>query len=182
MMRLARLPYGFPRSSSIPYKPAQRYVRIQLLVYRRIDISLVQSDSTREKTLELHIQNRVQQELRRIEAHESQLLKELEDKICSESSVTDRGGLQGGDGQAAGDKVRDLSRDSIQKEITSLKRRLDSRKKLENLDRDVEKAKSNVVDCLRTNDRRPLDCWKEVQVFRQEVGRLEQSFVDKALR
>ena len=141
-----------------------------------------QTDSTREKTLELHIQSRVAQELKRIEAHESQLLKELEEKISSEPLPSESGELQGHDGRAAFDQLKDLNRESIQREITSLKTKLDSRKKVEDLDRGVERAKSEVVQCLRANDRRPLDCWKEVEAFRREVSRLEQAFVDRALR
>jgi altered-inheritance-of-mitochondria protein 13 len=37
----------------------------------------------------------------------------------------------------------------------------------------------DVVSCLRLNDRRPLDCWKEVQEFKKEVARLEEAFVDR---
>merc|ERR1712093_579018 len=48
--------------------------------------------------------------------------------------------------------------------------------------RRVEKAKSEVVKCLRANDRRPLDCWKEVETFRQEVRRLESTWVEKIVR
>ena len=87
----------------------------------------------------------------------------------------------GKDAKAAGDKLRDLGRESIQKDIQILRQKLDSRKQLEVLDKSVEKAKDDVVTCLRMNDRRPLDCWKEVETFRKEVGKLEKDFVDKAL-
>lgn len=46
-------------------------------------------------------------------------------------------------------------------------------------DEGVEKAKEAVVACLKVNDRRPLDCWQEVENFKAEVGRLERTFVDK---
>ena len=36
----------------------------------------------------------------------------------------------------------------------------------------VEKARQEVITCLRVNDRRPLDCWREVEDFKREVGRL----------
>ena len=63
-----------------------------------------------------------------------------------------------------------------------MKKKLEARKKLEQVDPTVEKAKEDVVTCLRTNDRRPLDCWKEVETFRREVGRLEREFVEKTVR
>lgn len=62
-----------------------------------------------------------------------------------------------------------------------MRRKLESRKKLEPLDKNVERAKGDVVKCLRTNDRRPLDCWREVEAFKREVGRLEKNFVDKVI-
>lgn len=63
-----------------------------------------------------------------------------------------------------------------------LRQKLDSRKKVEKASPEVEKAKENLVKCLRTNDRRPLDCWQEVETFKAEVGKLEQAFIQKAGR
>ena len=76
---------------------------------------------------------------------------------------------------------RDASRDSVLKEIDRLRNKLESRRKLAALDDTVERAKSEVVNCLRINDRRPLDCWKEVEGFKAEVAKLERSFVDKVV-
>lgn len=67
------------------------------------------------------------------------------------------------------------------KEIERLRSKLESRKKLADLDEGVERARSEVISCLRTNDRRPLDCWKEVEDFKREVARLERAFVDKVV-
>jgi MICOS complex subunit MIC19 len=50
------------------------------------------------------------------------------------------------------------------------------------LDRDVENARDEIVKCLRENDRRPLDCWREVERFREEVRRLEEKWVEKVVR
>lgn len=68
-------------------------------------------------------------------------------------------------------------------EIERLKGMLGERRLREDVGRDerVRKAKEGVVRCLRVNDRRPLDCWREVEVFRQEVGRLEGRFLGKVL-
>lgn len=45
----------------------------------------------------------------------------------------------------------------------------------------VENARSEVVRCLRENDRRPLDCWREVEAFKEEVKRLEKGWVEKVV-
>ena len=76
----------------------------------------------------------------------------------------------------------DRSHDSVQKEVMDLKQKLEQRKKLEKVPDSVEKAKESLVQCLRTNDRRPLDCWQEVEQFKKEVGKLEQAFIQKAGR
>ncbi|KAL3472328.1 hypothetical protein BJX99DRAFT_249770 [Aspergillus californicus] len=74
---------------------------------------------------------------------------------------------------------RELNRESVNSEIEELRIKLEGRKKLAELDGPILKAKADVVGCLRLNDRRPLDCWKEVAEFKKEVSRLEEAFVDR---
>ena len=69
----------------------------------------------------------------------------------------------------------------VSEEIEKLKKQLSQRKVLKDLPKDVEKARGDVVSCLRVNDRRPLDCWKEVEVFKMAVKELEDDFVRKVL-
>ncbi len=70
----------------------------------------------------------------------------------------------------------------MQNDVKELRKKLEQRKKLTSVDEGVEKAKSQVVKCLRENDRRPLDCWKEVENFKNEVRRLEGVWVEKIVR
>lgn len=72
--------------------------------------------------------------------------------------------------------------ESVSKEIADLKKKLESRKKIEALDPAVARAKDEVVKCLRLNDRRPLDCWEEVKAFKKEVSRLEAEHLEKTVR
>ena len=69
----------------------------------------------------------------------------------------------------------------MQKEIDDLKKKLQQRRIKEEVvgDKKVTEAKESVVKCLRENDRRPLDCWKEVEAFKREVGRLEKGFLGR---
>lgn len=85
--------------------------------------------------------------------------------------------------KAEGDRLRDLSRASVQMEIEKLKEKLQKRQLKEDVVKDegVNRAREQVVQCLRVNDRRPLDCWKEVEAFRREVGRLEGAFLGRVL-
>lgn len=71
-----------------------------------------------------------------------------------------------------------LDTNGVAKEIDDLRQKLASRRQLAEVDRDVAKAKDDVARCLRLNDRRPLDCWEEVESFKAKVGSLEKKFVD----
>ena len=137
-------------------------------------------------------------ELTRLEAEQSRALRDLEEKISSapdtttessnsQSSTTpDQSQASGGPdlkGKKEGDKKRDLGRESVLKEIEMLRRKLGERRISDEVDGDkgVKKAKEEVVQCLRVNDRRPLDCWREVEAFKREVGRLERGFVERVV-
>lgn len=182
----------------------------------------MQTDASRAKTLELHIQARVAEELERLRQREHQTLEEIEKRLTEEklpSGKTPRPSSSYSDAPSflnldapripfAGREFdppttsvppepaenisiisqphtsaidQDPSRESVLKEIERLRTKLESRKKLVDLDEGVERAKEEVTNCLRINDRRPLDCWKEVAIFKQEVAKLERIFVDKVV-
>lgn len=73
----------------------------------------------------------------------------------------------------------ELDSHTVQSEIEQLKRKLEGARKQREMDSQVKDAQNEVVKCLRLNDRRPLDCWKEVEAFKLEVGRLEKDFVER---
>ncbi|KAF2083605.1 DUF1690-domain-containing protein [Saccharata proteae CBS 121410] len=148
-----------------------------------------QSDSTRTKALELQVQSRVTSELEKLRDAEAARLREIQEQISSEDksgspSLSEKlsDSLSSSDTLAQKQRRQDLNRGVVEKEITELKKKLEGRKKVDHLDPGVEKAKDEVVKCLRMNDRRPLDCWREVEEFRREVGRLEREFVQKTVR
>lgn len=157
-----------------------------------------ETDSTRAKDLELHIQSRVAAALARLDAETSQDIKDLEARISAapdsttestntpSTTIPDQIASAGGPDHKAkteGDRKRDLSRVKVQEEIEKLKGKLKERQLKEDImkDKEINKAKAKVVACLRLNDRRPLDCWKEVETFRKEVGRLEGAFLGRVL-
>ncbi|RKU45388.1 hypothetical protein DL546_004117 [Coniochaeta pulveracea] len=123
-----------------------------------------ETDVSRNQTLELQVQARVAAELKRIQEAEAAALNEK----LSLPPVDD-----------ASDTT--LSRDFVNKEVDVLKKKLESRRKVREIPDSVESARSDVVRCLRDNDRRPLDCWKEVEAFKEEVRRLEKGWVDKVV-
>lgn len=98
------------------------------------------------------------------------MTEKISDSLSSSSTLAEK------------QRQQNMSHDSVSREISELRRKLESRKKIEQMDKGVEKAKDEVIACLRLKDRRPLDCWKEVEQFKQEVGRLEHEFVTKTVR
>jgi MICOS complex subunit MIC19 len=46
-------------------------------------------------------------------------------------------------------------------------------------DAEARKARDELIQCLQLHDRRSLDCWWEVQQFKEKVLRLEREFVNK---
>lgn len=153
-----------------------------------------QTDRTRATDIELHIQKRVEAELKRLEEAQTQRLSELRESLKQPepSSPTLGDKIQQSTasvasrvtGQSSSDaSPKDLDRAGVQKEINALRTKLSQRKLKEDVvnDKLVDKARSAVVECLRVNDRRPLDCWAEVEEFRSQVARLEGQFLGKIL-
>ncbi|KAF2666322.1 DUF1690-domain-containing protein [Microthyrium microscopicum] len=145
-----------------------------------------QTDSTRSANIELKVQARLKSELEKLASEESQKLLKVTQSIplpddeapkSSNSFLSNSPVNQNQDSQKS-----QRSHESVSKEIELLKKKLTGRKKLEEPDADVEKARDGLVTCLRINDRKPLNCWEEKEKFRREVARLEKKFVDKTIR
>jgi len=130
-----------------------------------------QSNTTRSQLLELQVQARVAEELKKLQAKEAAALSELHDKLAAVKPGND----------AAADPSSAGSRQQVAKEVEALRAKLEGRKKLQGWPAEVERARGEVVRCLRENDRRPLDCWREVEAFKEEVKRLEKGWVDKVV-
>jgi MICOS complex subunit MIC19 len=152
-----------------------------------------QTDSSRAKTLELHIAERVAAELERLQKRETETLEAVRAKLSTEDPTDS-------DTPSTASKIKDAasnvlpnnltndqkvqkaqSSQKVQEEIAKLKRTLSERKVVKDLPPEVEKARSAVVSCLRVNDRRPLDCWREVEAFKSEVKKMEDKFVADVL-
>ena len=156
----------------------------------------------------MHIQNRVAEELERIQAREKQTLADLEMRLAqSDDSQKSQPKKSTGPAPAVSldaprvpfagpgsaselsaqsategaDVSRNLSSKDVAQEIESLRAKLAERKKVKELDAEVETARENVVSCLRGNDKRPLDCWQEVDAFKKEVARMERKWVEKVV-
>jgi altered-inheritance-of-mitochondria protein 13 len=118
--------------------------------------------------VEAQIQARVAEELKKLQQKESDALKTAYDKIAETSQSK-----SGEEDQAS------KTTNSVNKQVEDLRKKLEERKQVRALPNNVESARGEVVRCLTENDRRPLDCWQEVENFRTEVKKLEQGWVNK---
>jgi altered-inheritance-of-mitochondria protein 13 len=93
-----------------------------------------ETDSSREKALELHIQNRVADELSRLEARESEILAGIDERLKAEGAPQEE---------------LALDRNKVQAQVEALRKRLEEIPKAHELDENVKKAREAVVGCLR---------------------------------
>ncbi|CUS07567.1 unnamed protein product [Tuber aestivum] len=147
-----------PNSSEIPVRFSNNLVEALQ--------SSSETNSTREKSLEIEVQSRVESELQRLKSRESQFLVDLESKLPENDKNGDTKGL---------------GREQVQAEIDALKKRLEHMPRMVKIDGEVERAREEVVKCLRWNDRTPLDCYKEVEEFKNQTRRLEKAFVVRTI-
>ncbi|KAJ9618014.1 uncharacterized protein PV06_09254 [Exophiala oligosperma] len=158
-----------------------------------------ETNSTRAKTLELHIAQRVAAELEKIKQHESSAVEEARKRIAAAGEAL--GSSSSSDSSSSGNSLlqmpslspKDLLESGeekerkaqtsakVQQEIEKLKQTLSQRKILKDLPGEVESARQDVISCLRINDRKPLDCWKEVEIFKRAVRKMEESYVSSVL-
>lgn len=102
-----------------------------------------------------------------------------------EADVTPSSANNGTNESAAGDTLRSLGREAVSRDVAKLREKLEKRrmvKEINEVDAAVESAREDVIKCLRGNDRRPLDCWKEVEAFKEGVRKLEGSWVESVVR
>jgi MICOS complex subunit MIC19 len=155
-----------------------------------------QTNSSRAKTLELHIAERVAAELAALQKKEDDALESLRSEISSEPpSSADKTSSKSnaprllelpsapppGDVIAKEDARQSQSSAKVFEELEKLRKGLGERKKVRDMPRDVERAREELVACLRKNDRKPLDCWREVEAFKGSVGKMEEEFIGRVL-
>ncbi|KAK4649514.1 uncharacterized protein QC761_119620 [Podospora bellae-mahoneyi] len=128
-----------------------------------------ETDASRLQAIELEIQARVAAELKRLRDQESEALRAAQAKLADST-----------DDKTADDNSKTSY--TVSKEVQALQKKLEERKRIRSqLPESLENARSGVVRCLRENDRRPLDCWREVEAFKEEVRRVEKGWVEKVV-
>jgi len=133
-----------------------------------------ESDSTRQKLSDLHIAQLVQSELQRLQSREDAVFAELSRAEQTASLI---------DGPGTDPDLLSVSRVALSHRVSEIRDRLErfpSKKRPE--DEETKKTREELVNCLRVNDRRPLDCWGEVERFKEVVRRREGGFVLRVVK
>ncbi|KAF7503498.1 hypothetical protein GJ744_003689 [Endocarpon pusillum] len=155
-----------------------------------------ETNASRAKALELHIASRVAAELAALERKEDETLRSLRESLSSELSSTttpkkdqtnesrllDLPSVPAPADAAAREDARQAqSSAKVFEELEKLRKGLSDRKKVGAMPREVERTREDLVACLRKNDRRPLDCWREVEAFKAVVAKMEEDFIARVL-
>lgn len=107
----------------------------------------------------------MQAELARLEARSESLQDKLEHELKKQGLLTER--------ESTG-----LSAVTLEGDIKELRGKFVGVKESKQ-DAEARAAREQVIKCLQLHDRRSLDCWWEVQQFKDKVARLEREFVGK---
>ena len=137
-----------------------------------------QTNSSRSKSLELHIPSRVAAELAALQKKQDETLTSLREELSPSSPSSS---TKSSSASSDSPSPSSPSSSKVFSDLDKLRQDLSARKKVKDMPRDVEKARDEVVSCLRLNDRKPLDCWREVQAFRDGVARMEKEFIQGVL-
>lgn len=127
----------------------------------------VQTDASRSRLIESQVQARVAAELKALEKQQNEALVAAHAKLAA-APADDKDG-----------KESKMSNAVVGKQLEGLRGKLEARKQLRDLPGEVEAARGDMVRCLTENDRRPLDCYAEVQRFKAEVRKMEQEWVNR---
>ncbi|KIM28872.1 hypothetical protein M408DRAFT_23518 [Serendipita vermifera MAFF 305830] len=154
--------------SSIKFSPA-------LLNQLSNNLDSANPSPEREEALDKHVRQRIQAEISKLQEEEdvvkSALRAALEKENLDQSKTGD-------DSDATNAGSRGTA--SLREDIEAVKKRVEKYSQRRQLGSDsaVEASRQAVVKCYRENPERPLDCWRQVEEFKQQVASIETKFVD----
>jgi len=170
--------------SSITFSPA-------LLSQLSNNLDSTNPSPEREEALDKHVRHRIQAELAKLHAEEEVVKSALRAALEKENLGRERSiavgepkgeskDTGGEDSEAANAGSRGTA--SLREDIEAVKRRVEKYSQRRQLgtgsESSVEASRQALVKCYRDNVERPLDCWKQVDEFKQQVASIEAKFVD----
>jgi len=131
----------------------------------------------RQSTLDSHIRSRIQAELARLREEEKDVREQIEIALEKENLDRERAMAGEEDSEAVGSLKSSASLmgdlDEVQKKVE----RYHAKRDLADYPKVKEQSES-LVSCYRSNPETPLNCWKEVSLFKAAVASEEQKYVD----
>ncbi|KAG4306080.1 hypothetical protein PORY_000068 [Pneumocystis oryctolagi] len=124
------------------------------------------SDTVRAASLEEHIQERVAIEIERLRAKERDIFIEVEKELIKKN--------------AQHEKIQEkLNSFNLKNEISNIERNIEEMFQIKKLDGVLLEKKEKVIQCLKQNEQKPLNCDEIVEEFRNEVYKLGNAFIKK---
>ncbi|KAL9939951.1 hypothetical protein V8E36_000656 [Tilletia maclaganii] len=131
---------------------------------------------SRQSKLDAQIQTRIRSELGRLRKQEAEVRAAIDAALEKENVERERKAIDAGDGG-----VKGRSGVLLRKELEEIRSRLGavserSKREIPG-EKDIQKAREQVVACYKAHPDRALDCWAEAQAFKQAVSKAERAFV-----
>ncbi|VVT49645.1 uncharacterized protein SAPINGB_P002372 [Magnusiomyces paraingens] len=123
----------------------------------------IESDYTRSQYTEKYIQDRVAQELEKIEQDAASALKKAFDESTNPSADN-----------TSSSSSNSISSADLRAQVKQLSDKLEATRTRHTLDNDTSAARSAVAKCLTDNATKPLKCYDEYLAFKQKVAEYEQ--------
>ncbi|KTW29712.1 hypothetical protein T552_00919 [Pneumocystis carinii B80] len=154
------------KSSDVVFQNESRFpLQFSSALVNHLD-SKVESDAIRAASLEEHIQERVAVEIERLRSRERDILIEIEKELTRKNAKREK----------AQEKLNSFS---LKDEMLKLEENTKGMFQIRDMNEKLLKKKEEVINCLKENERRPLNCDEIVKAFRKEVDLLKDEFVDK---
>ncbi|KAG8894180.1 hypothetical protein FRC01_013128 [Tulasnella sp. 417] len=139
-------------------------------------ITSTSPDSARQSTLDEHVRSRIQAELSRLQSEEEQVRQQIEaalekENLDKETELANKGAEDGKPATSSSALAEELE------EVQKRAERFLERKKMDDLP-EVKEKQEALLKCYSNNRTTSLDCWREVEEFKQSVASLEKKFVD----
>ncbi|KAG4301824.1 hypothetical protein PCANB_002015 [Pneumocystis canis] len=128
--------------------------------------SKIDSNAIRAASLEEHIQERIAVEMERLHAKERDILIEVEKELTKKNAQHEK----------AQEKLNSFN---LKNEILDIERNINGLFRIKELDDTVLRKKNEVIQCLKQNEKRPLNCDEIIKEFRNQVHTLKDTFIKK---
>ncbi|QSL64879.1 hypothetical protein MERGE_002183 [Pneumocystis wakefieldiae] len=128
--------------------------------------SKVESDAIRAASLEEHIQERVAVEIERLRSREREILIEIEKELARKNAQREK----------AQEKLNSFN---LRDEMLKLEENIKGVFQIRKMDDNLLKKKHDVINCLKENEQKPLNCDETIKAFRKEVDLLKDEFINR---